>query len=511
LLGALKAAQKAGPASLISWVLAAFMLTFLALMYAELGATYPVAGGTARFSFIPFGPIGGFAAGWASWLQAACLAPIEVEASLTYLEPKWHGLVRVDQTLTGKGVAIAVCFIIVFTAINLAGVRILAEINRYAVLWKVAIPVLTVVALALTSFHPANFHAGGFAPFGMKGVFQALPAGVVFALLGFEQAVQLAGESRDPQRDVPRAVIFSMIIGVVIYLALEACFIGALSPGGLVDGWHHPLGLTTSYGPYAQLASSLGLGWLALLLYIDAVVSPADTGLVYVATTARISYSMGKAAVVPPAFQKIDGRRVPVFSIFFGATFGVIALLPFPSWQSLVNLVTAATAFMYGFAPVSLAALRRSDPDRDRPYRVGGAVVLAPLSFCFANLIIYWSGFSTVWHLLIGFGLGWILLGTSRYFMSGHDRAANPLFWRSSLWVFPWLIGLFVLTLLGGSYVGGHNVIPFWVDLGVVAAFSVAIFYLAYFLCLEPDEVEENLRLTQMDTSDEDLEAGVGS
>src|SRR5436305_10344611 len=86
LLGALNAATVAGPASLLSWVLAAIMLAVLALIHAELGAAYPVAGGTARFPYFAFGTLAGFTAGWAAWLQAVTIAPIEVEASISYLD-----------------------------------------------------------------------------------------------------------------------------------------------------------------------------------------------------------------------------------------------------------------------------------------------------------------------------------------------------------------------------------------------------------------------------------------
>src|SRR2546425_5594222 len=85
LLGALNAAKVAGPASILSWLLAAGMLSLLALTYAELGASYPVAGGSARFSYYSHGPIAGFTAGWAGWLQAVFIAPIEVLAVITYL------------------------------------------------------------------------------------------------------------------------------------------------------------------------------------------------------------------------------------------------------------------------------------------------------------------------------------------------------------------------------------------------------------------------------------------
>src|SRR3954453_13624901 len=85
LLGALNAAEVAGPASILSWILAAAMLTVLALVYAELGATYPVAGGTGRFPYFSHGPLAGFTAGWASWLQAVAIAPIEILAAITYV------------------------------------------------------------------------------------------------------------------------------------------------------------------------------------------------------------------------------------------------------------------------------------------------------------------------------------------------------------------------------------------------------------------------------------------
>src|SRR5258706_11447870 len=91
LLGALNAAEAAGPASILSWLLAAAMLSLLALVYAELGATYPVAGGGARFPYYSHGPIAGFTAGWASWLQAVFIAPIEVLPGPPYLHNRRGG------------------------------------------------------------------------------------------------------------------------------------------------------------------------------------------------------------------------------------------------------------------------------------------------------------------------------------------------------------------------------------------------------------------------------------
>src|ERR1043166_8193505 len=98
LLGALNAAKVAGPASILSWILAACMLALLALTYAELGATYPVAGGAARFPYYSHGPIVGFTAGWAGWLQAVFIAPLEVPAVITYVNSLGRGKPQFNLT-----------------------------------------------------------------------------------------------------------------------------------------------------------------------------------------------------------------------------------------------------------------------------------------------------------------------------------------------------------------------------------------------------------------------------
>ena len=183
-----------------------------------------------------------------AWLQAVTIAPIEVEATLSYLahiEAVNNNvqILHVSGTLTPVGIAIASVFMLGFTIINIVGVKLLAETNGAAVIWKTAIPLLTVVVLVLTNFNAANFSAGGgFSPYGAHGIFAALPAGVVFALQGFEQAIQMAGEAKKPQRDVSRAVITSMAIGTTVYLLLEIAFIGALDAANLRSGWANPVG-----------------------------------------------------------------------------------------------------------------------------------------------------------------------------------------------------------------------------------------------------------------------------
>src|SRR5216684_772745 len=264
LLGALNAAQVAGPASILSWILAACMLALLALTYAELGATYPVAGGAARFPYYSHGPIAGFTAGWASWLQAVFTAPIEVLAAITYVNSvgwvnqHFNMITRAGANaglLNGAGIVVAIVLMILFTAVNLAGVKFLSESNTIVVLWKTAVPVLAIGVIGALQFTPANFHAGGgFMPFGFHGVFAALTGGVVFGLQGFEQAVQLAGEARNPKKDLSRAILTAMAIGALLYTLLQIVMIGGLNPANIEHGWAAPLGKSLSdYGAWYTL------------------------------------------------------------------------------------------------------------------------------------------------------------------------------------------------------------------------------------------------------------------
>jgi amino acid transporter len=513
LLGALGAAQVAGPASLISWILAGIMLAVLALIHAELGAAYPVSGGTARFPHLAFGMLAGFAAGWAAWLQAVALAPIEVEASLQYLNNigwiKRHlTLLHDNSTLSAAGLAIASVLLVVFAIINILGVRLLAESNNAMVIWKTLVPVVTVIVLLAIAFHASNFHAGGgFAPFGAHGIFAALPAGVVFALQGFEQAIQLGGEARNPQRDIARAVIFAMLVGTAIYLLLEIAFIGGLDPANLVHGWSQPVP-KGDFGPYATIAAAAGAGWLAYVLYLDAFISPAGTGLVYLGTSSRLAYGMGRQRTLPPALATLTGRGIPVYSVLLAFLVGELAFLPFPSWQSLVGLVTSATAIMYAFAPVTLAALRRSDGARRRPYRLPLATVLAPTGFVFANLVIYWGGFEATWKLLVAIVLGHVVFALTRV-LTRH-AAPEPLNWRGAVWIWPWLVGMTAIGLAGRYGRGAREWLPNWVDLVVVVGFALAIFALAVRVAMGSGYVTRAVAQEEGEEEGEGKEEGKG-
>ena len=213
---------------------------------------------------------------------------------------------------------------------------------------------------------------------------------------------------------MPRAVIFSMLIGATIYLLLQIVFIGALPHQALAHGWAN-ISFAGIFGPFAGLAKGLGLAWLAYILYADAIIAPTGSGLIYTTTTSRITFGMSKNGHVPSIFEQTTKKaNVPVFGLIFTFLMGLLLFLPFPGWQKLVGFITSATVLMYAGAPLALGALRHQKPDAERPYRLPWAPVLAPASFVSASLIIYWSGWEVVWKLMVAVVLGYVLMGISR-------------------------------------------------------------------------------------------------
>ena len=489
LFGALFAAQAAGTAALLGWVIAGVIIIILALVHSELGAMYPVAGGTARFPHFAFGSVAGISFGFFSWLQAVTVAPIECFAVMQYGSYYWHGLYDpATKNVTGLGFAMTVVLMAIFTAINFLGMKLFSKVNAGITWWKVAIPVLAIIVL-LFKFHANNLGAGGgFMPFGIQALFGAIPsAGIVFAYLGFEQADQLAGEIKNPQRNLPLAIITACLIGIAIYFLLQLAFIGAI-PHSLISGPKGWAGLPDDSPvvvfPFAGVASLAALGWLALLLRIDAFVSPFGTGLIYQTSTSRVGYGLARNRYYPQLFAKTDRNGVPWFSLIIAFLFGLLFLLPFPSWHSLVGLVTSASVLMYAGAPLSLGAFRGQVPEASRPYRMPGAVWLAPLAFVLSNLLIYWSGFEVLWKLAIAIVVGYVLIGVFMAF----DPQRPPLDWKSAQWLPVYLIGMGIISWQG-RYSGTSDEhplpptntfrIPFWWDIAVVAAFSVIIYFWA--------------------------------
>jgi amino acid transporter len=236
------------------------------------------------------------------------------------------------------------------------------------------------------------------------------------------------------------------------------------------------------------------VAWLAHILRIDAFVSPSGTGLIYTTGTSRVSYGLARNRYFPQIFGRVSSNGIPWVGLIAAFIIGLFFLLPFPSWHSLVGLITGASVLMYAGAPLSVGAFRGQVPDANRPYRMPAAWFLAPAAFVVADLLIYWSGFEVIWKLGVVLVIGYVIIGICM----AVDPQRPPLDWKSAVWLPAWLIGMGLISWQG-QYSGSSDAHPlpptntfhigFWWDMLIVAAFSVAIYFWAMATKLPRDEM----------------------
>jgi amino acid transporter len=475
LFGAWKAAKVAGPAAILAWLIGALIILLIATSYMELGAMFPESGGAVRYAQYTNGSLAGFIAGWANWIAIVSVIPVEAQASAQYMASwKWHWAQQMydGHELKPTGLAVAAVLVVIYFLINYWTVKAFSHANSFITVLKFAIPAATVIALIASGFHTGNFHEhGGFAPNGMSAVLTAVAtSGIVFAFNGFQSPVNMAGEARNPNRNVPIAVVGSVIAAAVIYVALQVAFIGAVPVHDLLGGW----GSVDFHSPFADLAIALNLNWLAIVLYGDAFVSPSGTGMTYTATTSRMIQGMSDNGHLPKVFGKIHPRYgVPRPAMWLNLAVAFVFLFTFRGWGTLSSVIGVATVISFVTGPVSVMVLRRTAPDLPRPLRLKGLRLLGPLSFILASETLYWSRWpltgQVIFIVAIGFPIYLYYQAKARFQGFGQQL-------RSGVWLPVYLLWMAGLSAIGSTRFGGHGLLPYGWDMLVVAASSLTFY-----------------------------------
>lgn len=474
LFGAWKAATVAGPAAIIAWILGMIVTIFIGLTYAELGTMFPQTGGMVRYAQYSHGPLVGFLSGWAVWIAIVSVIPVEAVASVQYMSSwpwDWARHLYDGQELSTWGLLLSGILILVYFLLNFWTVRLFATANSAITVFKLVVPLLTVLGLVATGFHGENFtNHGGFAPYGWSGVLTAVAtSGVVFAFNGFQSPVNLAGEAKNPNRSIPIAVVGAIVMAGVLYVLLQIAFIGAVAPEQAARGW----GSINFHSPFADLAIALNLNWLALLLFADAFVSPSGAGITNTATTARMVYGMKENGHMPKVFGTIHPiYGVPRAALCLNLAVSFVFLFLFRGWRSLAEVISVATLISYATGPVAVMVLRQRS-FVNRPIRVRGMGVIAPVAFILASLILYWATWPLTGKVVLIMLSG---LPIYIYYQSKEGWADFLSQFKAGLWLIGYLVFMVLVSCLGSERFGGYNLIPYGTDMALIAACSL-IFY----------------------------------
>ncbi|MGI5261655.1 APC family permease [Streptomyces angustmyceticus] len=487
LFGAGSAAQVAGPAAVVAWVIGVIFIGMIAMSYAEVGSAYPIPGGMARYGHLSHGPVLGFLTGWAVWIATASLIPIESIAATQYMTSwsfDWaQGLVDpATHQLTLSGTAVALVLTLALWLTCFWSVQLLARANTVLTLVKFAIPVLAVLALIGSGFHPSNFTAhGGFAPYGWPAVLTAVTTcGVVFAFNGFQAVVNLGGAAKNPGRAIPLALVGALSLGLVIYLALQIAYLGSVPPELLArsGGWQ---GVNLN-SPFADLAGLLMLHWVVTMLQFGAFISPAGSNIANVASAAYMVTNLAETGFFPRKLAAVHPRYGTARpAMWLNLAFSVVLLITVGrSWQALAGVVSAAMVISYLIGPIAVGVLRRTRPDLPRPFRLPAAGVLCPVTFAFAACALYWSkwpetGKITVLTLVAAPVAALVLRRRARK-ESGGQQAGLLRQFAPAWWMIAFLVWTATVSALGGKEFGGRDVLPG--ELGtVLIAVTAPLFY----------------------------------
>jgi len=435
--------DKAGPAVSLSFALAGIACIFAALCYAEFASMVPVAGSAYTYAYATLGELFAWIIGWDLILEYGVASATVAHGWSHYFQdfigifglgvPLLLGNAPLDfdpksgvMSLTGSWLDLpAVLITFAVTAILVKGIKESARFNAGMVIVKVAI-VLLVIVLGAMYVNPANWHP--FAPFGYSGLSifghtilgeatpEGAPVGVLagaamifFAYIGFDSISTHAEEARNPQRDIPIALISSLVVCTLLYIAVAMVITGMV-----------PYNQINIDAPVSNAFKQVGIGWAQFVISLGAITGITSVLLVMMLSQPRIFLAMARDGLLPKSFfGAVHPKfRTPWKSTILTGLFVALlgALLPL---RLLAELVNIGTLFAFIIVCIAVLIMRKKHPEADRPFRAP-FVPFVPLAGIATCLILMLSLPAENWVRLIV----WLLIGFVIYFFYGRKHSA---------------------------------------------------------------------------------------
>ncbi|MET7571301.1 amino acid permease [Streptomyces sp. NPDC005492] len=431
------AKNTAGPAVALSFVVAGVVCALAALCYAEFASTVPVAGSAYTFSYASLGEFPAWIIGWDLVLELALGTAVVAVGWSGYIHSLldnagWH----LPEALSGRDGAhgfgfdiLAAALVLVLTAILVLGMKLSARVTSVVVAIKVAVVLVVIIAGAFfiegdnyKPFIPKSqaVEAGGnlkapliqlmfgWAPsnFGVMGIFTAASV-VFFAFIGFDVVATAAEETRNPQRDVPRGILGSLIICTTLYVAVAVVVTGMQKYSSLsIDA------------PLADAFKATGHPWFAGLISFGAAIGLTTVCMILLLGQARVFFAMSRDGLLPRFFSHVHPRfRTPYRpTILLGVIIAIVS--GFTSLSELAELVNIGTLFAFIVVAIGVIILRRSRPDLPRSFRTP-LVPILPIVSVLASLWLMLNLPAETW---LRFAI-WMAIGFAVYFFYGRTHS----------------------------------------------------------------------------------------
>ncbi|KAL7747364.1 hypothetical protein RI367_007267 [Sorochytrium milnesiophthora] len=443
------AAEHAGPAIVLSFVIAGIACAFAGLCYSEMASMIPVSGSAYTYTYTTIGELMAWIIGWDLMLEYLMGAATVAVGWSAYLygffktcgwtpDKNWFngpiawtekdGFVTSGE-LVGYINLPAIVVVAACTVVLVIGIKQSAMLNHAAVVLKLIVVLLFLFA-TFGKIHPENWRpflvAYDHAPdakytYGFQGVLRAATM-VFFAYIGFDAVSTCAQETKRPSRDMPIGILGSLAICTVLYILVSLN----------LTGIRHYSDMIGSKAPLADAVQQLGMHWLSILISLGAVAGLTSVILVSLLGQPRVFHAMAYDGLLPPTFAQIHPRYgTPWIPTITSGVFCAVASAFLPL-DLLGDMTSAGTLFAFALVSVSVGVLRYTRPDIERKFRVPGGPILVPfLGFAFSVTLIVTTGAMTVLRLIVWMALGLVVYACYGFRHShirrgtGHNLAAS--------------------------------------------------------------------------------------
>ncbi|MED0757692.1 amino acid permease [Aneurinibacillus thermoaerophilus] len=406
------AAEHAGPALVLSFVLSGLACVFAALCYSEFASSMPVTGSAYTYSYAIFGEVIAWIIGWAMVLEYGLAASAVASGWSGYFQGLIKGFgVELPTAITSaynpeKGTYIdipAIAIVLLITFLLTRGIRESVRVNNIMVIVKVAV-IFLFIGVGVWYVKPENWTP--FMPFGFSGV-AAGAASVFFAYLGFDAVASAAEEVRNPQRNMPIGIIASLTICTLLYIVVSMVLTGIV-----------PFTQLNVKEPVAFALRYIHQDWVAGFISVGAIAGITTVLLVLLYAQTRLFFAISRDGLLPKVMSRVHPfTQTPIANTWITgiiiAVFG--GLVPLHRLAELVNI---GTLFAYIVVSIGVLVLRRAQPDLPRAFKVPFVPVIPILAVLLCGYLIF-NLPSLTW---IGFGV-WLVLGLIIYFAYGYRNS----------------------------------------------------------------------------------------
>jgi len=443
----------AGPGLILGIFLSGIIAIFLAMPYAELGAAFPIEGGPYAFPRLAMGDLTGFLMGWGYFIYLFVGTAGIIQIFIIYLGYYFPGLAD-GGVLTAWGIFWAVVFVWIFTIINIFGVQWGSLYSVITTIGKL-IPLFLFAFIGFAYIKTGNFEP--FLPYGFVGVTISITL-FFWSYTGFEAIVVPTTEIKKPHVTIPWSMVLTLLITIVAYMVIGFSFVGMIDWKNLGMSFHDWHAVKNLDSPLADISKALGLGFLATIATIGAIIATGGSGGSWVLIQGRMPHAMAKDRL----FWKLMGKennkfQTPMASLIFSSLLTTIVLIALPSFPSVALIASITAVLPYAAAALSIPILRHNEKRTQRPFRLPWQFFLTAIAFVLSTFLIYWA--SWPWTVV---GSVLLLTGYPAFLLVRKKHAD----WVKSLWIPTYLLGIVVMSILGDPHIEFNNFTP-WHPLGI--------------------------------------------